>query len=60
MKIRYKLIQIMLLVVLCSISIAQGLDLIFKFGIDHHLFHLFWLIVSFCLGLFVYKNWIVD
>lgn len=53
MRIRYNLLIRVLITVLGIIFVCEGLNLVFHFGLNHHLFHLFWLIVSFILGLFI-------
>ena len=58
MKIDYDIITKIMIIILGAIFICEGFDLVFDFGFNHHLFHIFWLVVSFCIGVFVSKHWI--
>ena len=41
------------IILLVSILIVQGLDMMFAIGLNHPLFHLFWLIVACYVGVII-------
>ena len=59
MMIEYSLLNKILFIILGVIFIVEGLDLIFAFGFNHHLYHLFWIVVSFYVGVIISKKWCV-
>ena len=59
MNIHYEFLNKLLIIILGIIFVTEGLDLIFRFGLNHHLFHAFWIIVAFYLGIIVCKRWVI-
>lgn len=53
MKIKYGLINKILIIILGAIFVCEGLNFMFDFGVNHHLFHAFWVTAGFTAGLFV-------
>ena len=57
-KISYGFMVKFLIALLSIIFIAEGLNLVFNFGFNHHLYHIFWIIVAFCTGVFVCEKFV--
>lgn len=51
MKIRYDLVNKVMIIILGTIFICECFDLVFKFGFNHHLFHIFCYCVAFYIGI---------
>jgi len=56
MKINYELFCKIMLVLLIIVFIAEGLNWIFKCNFNHHLFHIFWVLFSFNMGIYIGKR----
>ena len=55
-KLSYEFLGAALLCILAIIFIAEGMNFVFNFGINHHLYHIFWVVLSFFMGVFVCRN----
>ena len=59
MNIRYEFLINLIIITLSIIFIAEGLDLLFRVGLNPYLLHVFWIIVAFYLGIIVCKRWVI-